>query len=89
MRFRTREEIDEMKSRNKHRHRSTWYLRGGATGVLCVPATPGSQLCKRIKEGIKDLMCPDGCLTKVERLLGASIMVGLSEADSSRKLECP
>ena len=35
VRFRTREEIDEMKGKNKHRHRSTWYLRGGATGVLC------------------------------------------------------
>ena len=70
VRFRTREEIDEMKSKNKHRHRSTWYLRGGATGVLCVPATPGSQLCKRIREGIKEMWCPDGGLTKVVELGG-------------------
>ena len=65
VRFRTREEIDEMKGTNRNRHRNTWYLRGGATSVLFVPATPGSQLCKKVREGIKDMKCPDGGVTKV------------------------
>ena len=89
VRFRTREEIDEMKGTNKNRHRNTWYLRGGATSVLFVPATPGSQLCKKVREGIKDMKCLDGGVTKVVEQGGVSVMAGLSKADPGRKLECP
>ena len=65
IRFRNRSEIDEMRSNDLNNHRNTWYLRGGATSVLFVPATPGSQLCKRVKEEIGNLRGPDGGLTKV------------------------
>ena len=89
IRFRTRSEIDEQKRKDKNRHRNTWYLKGGATGVLFVPATPGSQLCKQVREGIKDMRCPDGGLTKVVEAGGASILAGLGRSDPFRVLECP
>ena len=68
VRFMTREERDEMKGTNRNRHRNKWYLSGGATSVLFVPATAGSQLCKRVREVIKDMKCPNCGVTKmVER----------------------
>ena len=65
IRFRNRSEIDQMRESDLNKHRNTWYLRGGATGVLFVPATPDSQLCKMVRQGIGKLKCPDGGLTKV------------------------
>ena len=57
--------------------------------MLFVPATPGSQLCKQVREGIKDMRCPDGGLTKVVEAGGASILAGLGRSDPFRVLECP
>ena len=75
-----------MKGRDKNRHRSTCYLNGGATGVLFVPATLGSSLCREARKEIGEMRCPDGGLTKVIETGGASIMAGLAKSDPLRVL---
>ena len=57
--------------------------------MLFVPATPGSQLCKRVKDEIGNLRGPDGGLTKVVEAGGASILTGLARTDPFRVLKCP
>ena len=89
IRFRNMSEIDQMREKDLNKHRNTWYLIGGATGVLFVPATPDSELCKMVRQGIGKLKCPDGGLTKVVEAGGASILAGLAKADPFRVLRCP
>ena len=46
-------------------------------------------MCKKVREEIKEMRCPDGGLTKVVEAGGASILAGLGRSDPFRVLECP
>ena len=89
VRFRSRQEIEDAKAKEKGKFTSTWFLRGENTSIIKVQATPGGQLAGDIRTKLREIRAPDGGTTKVVEASGRNVMAGLSKADPFRDKVCP
>ena len=89
VRYRTRKEIEEMKSAKPGNSSNTWFLTGTNTTVCNVPCTPGSKLAASMKCNIGSLKAPDKGTTKIVELAGKTISTGLSVPDPFKSNDCP
>ena len=53
VRFRSMKEIEEMKGKDKNRHRNTWYLKGGATGWYLSQQPWGPSCVRRLERKLR------------------------------------
>ena len=58
--------------------KSTWFREQGATAVLMLPTTRGSELAKRVRRMLESTTGPRGTSIKVVEKPGTAIMQGIS-----------
>ena len=89
-RYRSRQEINIMKSERSGRGANTWFIgdKGTYSSTLTVPYTPNSELANQIKTVTKDKQIAGG-KTKIIEATGHPITAGLQARDPFRTEGCP
>ena len=87
-RYRSGEQIREMKAEDRLGHSNTWFLRGEITSTLSVQATTGGELAANVQAKIRDMRAPDGGLVKVTEKAGKSHLSGLLSPDPMMAKGC-
>ena len=67
---------------------SSWFMKGEVRQFMCVPATPGGQLCGLLRDRLRDFKGPDKGTTKFTERAGKSVMSGLVSDDPFPKAGC-
>ena len=86
--FRTRQQILQKKQSKAGRSASSWFLKDQVRQVLMLPATPGSQLARKVRDHVGDIVGPDRGLTKVVERGGLPVWAGLKKDDPFPKTAC-
>ena len=78
IRFRSRQQIVDMKNQKLGKFAATWFLQGTNQNTLKVQGTPDSLLVNKIQNVLAARICAEGGSTKVVELGGKKITAGLS-----------
>ena len=78
VRYRSREEIINLKAKKIGKYPATWFLRGNVQNTLKVQATPNSGLTSALKSALGGQICAEGGETKFIELGGKPVYSGLS-----------
>ena len=68
--------------------KSDWFQKSGATNVLKVPATPGSELAKAVESALSRTTAPTGLVTKVVEEPGPSVRSSLVRSNQFPRQTC-
>ena len=72
--YRNRQEQEaQVKAGGGKATKSDWFQKSGATNVLKVPATPGSELAKAVESALTRTTAPTGLVSKVVEEPGPSV----------------
>ena len=80
--------IKEDKVKKGGNNASSWHLKGDTRQTLQLPITPGSDLTRKVKDKIKDMVGPDKGKTMTVEMGGLPITSGLMKNDPFKSAGC-